>query len=580
MPWWDDGSEQPDWLKQQEEARARQMQQQPPAPAPAPPPQPAPPLSAPGMQTPQPPARGTPGGGMGAPVPAPQPAPQPMPKPPAYPAPPPIAFKPPVAPAPPPTQPAPTPAPPAPAPRTWSDSQRQGIADAWKNNQNNPAELQRLMTLVGVSAQDLSDVVGVPVAGINQLLTGKGGTGPDGRPPATVNVQTGYDHAGGRADANTERDPFRASKWTPSQQQGIADAWNAHWNDPTEMRKLMSQTGVSTQDIANIINMDPYEVAYILRGEDPSKYPGRSNDPAMPGNGGPRPTGTPGGGMGGAPGAGGGSGGGGGTPGGGMGGGGAGSGGSGSGSGSGQSGNPLYRDVDKRNDTIEGRIGGLMGQDANGNYTNPVIRQAAENAMQQFAGRGLLNSSMAVEAASQAAIAKAIEIAGPDANTYFSQGRANQDVANVYERDRRQFEQDNYRMDRQNEFDMAKFDKEIAARLDMAGLDREDRTKADALAREHARDMANSAAVTSGYEFYLRRITDIDNNPNLDAETKAKMKNDAGKDFSALAKAKNIVWGADLGNRYSVDDDKKADEPGNKDPGPLGGGAPEEREFA
>jgi len=83
-------------------------------------------------------------------------------------------------------------------------------------------------------------------------------------------------------------------------------------------------------------------------------------------------------------------------------------------------------------ETIEGRLGGLLGTDQFGNYTNQVVRQASERAMQAFAGRGLLNSSMAVQAAQEAAIAKAIEIAGPDAKTFFEQGRANQDATNQF----------------------------------------------------------------------------------------------------------------------------------------------------
>ncbi|UOF76802.1 hypothetical protein [Caudoviricetes sp.] len=95
----------------------------------------------------------------------------------------------------------------------------------------------------------------------------------------------------------------------------------------------------------------------------------------------------------------------------------------------------LDRTIDYGTETIEGRIGNLLGMDSSGNYANPVVRQAAENALKAFNARGLLNSSMAQQAAYQAAIAKAIEIAGPDAQTYFSQGRANQDASNLFARD-------------------------------------------------------------------------------------------------------------------------------------------------
>jgi hypothetical protein len=98
----------------------------------------------------------------------------------------------------------------------------------------------------------------------------------------------------------------------------------------------------------------------------------------------------------------------------------------------------LQREVNAKQETIEGRIQNLAATDANGNYTNPVIRQAVERATQQFAKRGLVNSSMAAQAGQEAAIAKAIEIAGPDAATYFQQGRANQDAQNVFARDETQ----------------------------------------------------------------------------------------------------------------------------------------------
>lgn len=92
----------------------------------------------------------------------------------------------------------------------------------------------------------------------------------------------------------------------------------------------------------------------------------------------------------------------------------------------------LNHEVDFSKMTIEGRIQNLMQTDDKGNYTNPTVRQAVERATQTFARRGLVNTSMAAQAGQEAAISKAIEIAGPDAQTYFQQGRANQDARNVF----------------------------------------------------------------------------------------------------------------------------------------------------
>lgn len=93
---------------------------------------------------------------------------------------------------------------------------------------------------------------------------------------------------------------------------------------------------------------------------------------------------------------------------------------------------PVQRTVDAATETVEGRIGNLTKTDAKGNYTNPVLQQAAQQMQQQFAGRGLLNSSAAQQAAYQAALSQATNIAGADANIYSKQALANQDAANTF----------------------------------------------------------------------------------------------------------------------------------------------------
>ena len=216
------------------------------------------------------------------------------------------------------------------------------------------------------------------------------------------------------------------------------------------------------------------------------------------------------------------------------------------------------RQVDYGTETIEGRIGKLLSVDAGGNYTNPLVKQAANTAMQQFAGRGLLNSSMASEAAYQAAMSKAIEIAGPDAQTYFAQGRANQDASNVFERDARGYAQENTRLDKQLSVDMDKFDRELQYRYDALKLDKSSQDDARALAQKYAIEMENIKAVNSAYDLYLRRISDIDANTEYDAETKMRLKNEAGKDFDLYAKAKGISQDMNLGGRFSAASDVTA----------------------
>lgn len=237
----------------------------------------------------------------------------------------------------------------------------------------------------------------------------------------------------------------------------------------------------------------------------------------------------------------------------------------------------INREVNAGNDTIEGRLGNLLGVDSRGRYTNQVVRQAADRAMQQMASRGLLNSSMAEQAAQEAAISKAIEIAGPDAQTYFAQGRANQDAANVFARDERGYTQDQLKLDKQlqlerekmnKQFDLnyaqldldrekltmsgSQFNQELKYKYDSLNINSADRAAAEALAHKNALEINSITSVNSAYDLYLRRISDIDNNAEYSAEAKVQMKNQAGKDFDIYARAKGIALEMDLGNRFSA----------------------------
>lgn len=84
------------------------------------------------------------------------------------------------------------------------------------------------------------------------------------------------------------------------------------------------------------------------------------------------------------------------------------------------------------NETIEGRLERLLSKD------NPVMQQAANQARMSFASRGLLNSSMGEQAALEALISKAIEIAGPDAQRYFQNRLNNVEWTNRFAQDYQQ----------------------------------------------------------------------------------------------------------------------------------------------
>lgn len=203
--------------------------------------------------------------------------------------------------------------------------------------------------------------------------------------------------------------------------------------------------------------------------------------------------------------------------------------------------------------TIEGRVNNLLARDSYGNFTNPVVQQAANGAVASFASRGLLNSSMAQQAAYEAATRAAISIAGPDAQAYFQQERANQDASNVFSR----AEQD-------NAFDVNKFNQTLQlewsklnqqdrqfyaglqSRMDELRLSNENQTLATQVALQSDLAKQNNAAVHSQYDLFVRRLAQIDADTNLDAAAKAKQKQEAAANFKQIASYYGVMSNFDL----------------------------------
>ena len=77
-------------------------------------------------------------------------------------------------------------------------------------------------------------------------------------------------------------------------------------------------------------------------------------------------------------------------------------------------------------DTVQWQMDQILAKNS------PLMRRARTGALQQMNERGLLNSSIAVEAGQNAVIANALPIASQDANTYFSQGINNQNTTNRF----------------------------------------------------------------------------------------------------------------------------------------------------
>lgn len=86
---------------------------------------------------------------------------------------------------------------------------------------------------------------------------------------------------------------------------------------------------------------------------------------------------------------------------------------------------PSLRTLDQKTETVQGQLDTILGKDG------PLMQSARTRAAQNANARGLLNSSMAVQAGEQAVIDSALPIAAADAAAYNRAGETNQASQNL-----------------------------------------------------------------------------------------------------------------------------------------------------
>lgn len=89
---------------------------------------------------------------------------------------------------------------------------------------------------------------------------------------------------------------------------------------------------------------------------------------------------------------------------------------------------PERIEIDENTDTVQGRVHNII------NEGSPLARQAETRAKQRMSRRGLLNSSMSVQAGQSALYDYALPIASQDAKTSFAAKQLNQTAANEADR--------------------------------------------------------------------------------------------------------------------------------------------------
>ncbi len=209
-------------------------------------------------------------------------------------------------------------------------------------------------------------------------------------------------------------------------------------------------------------------------------------------------------------------------------------------SGAAQLGNPTTWDIDK-DQTVEGRIAGIVGD-----RNNPLQVIARNNAMEQAAARGLVNSAMAASAGEKAAFDAALPIAQSDAATYAKAASYNADMRN-------QFAKSN--VDSDNQFRLQ--DKQIGAEKDIALINRETQRQittlnadlqkdADKIATDNKVLLETNQQASGIMNQAVSAVSAIQNNANMDGATKTQAIANIWRDVQTQLRVIGGVAGLDL----------------------------------
>lgn len=183
-------------------------------------------------------------------------------------------------------------------------------------------------------------------------------------------------------------------------------------------------------------------------------------------------------------------------------------------------------------DTVQHHLAQISAKDS------PLNRLAVSKANNKMAGRGLLFSSMAADAAMGAVLDRALPVAQQDAGTYFNQGRANQDYDNQFRTQGNEFAWRSGENALDRGHDVAMLDRQNEHQRDSwAWQERENQANREAQFRMQAEQNQNDLA-RLGYQFQLDQynvgsqyaavttqnalnsINQIQVDPNLDPDAK------------------------------------------------------------
>lgn len=171
------------------------------------------------------------------------------------------------------------------------------------------------------------------------------------------------------------------------------------------------------------------------------------------------------------------------------------------------------------------------------NKGGPLMQQAATTGNQQAASRGLLNSSMGIQAAQNAVIANAAPLAQADANSINTAGQfntgatnqmnqfntgnqqqtnlANQQATNAVNNANAGFTQQASAQNQQQQNAMAQWNAGQQNEATLKSMDVNSREQLAAIESQYKREMQTSSSASGLFEQVMKNVSDIQNNKDV-----------------------------------------------------------------
>lgn len=180
-----------------------------------------------------------------------------------------------------------------------------------------------------------------------------------------------------------------------------------------------------------------------------------------------------------------------------------------------------------------------------------LMQQARGRAIQQMNERGLINSSMGIQAAQDAVMERALQIAAPDAatNAQAAQFNANQGNAwNLAQSEMaqrgQQFAAELDQRGQQFYAELAQRDQQFAAESEYKRWSLmqnfENQKQLQEIESKYSEQLNSDANFQKQYSMYLDALFQIDMNPDLDPETKLQMKRQRGQELDDYVAINNL----------------------------------------